>query len=85
MFILTQFIEREFMCLLLRWPHGQSTMGNQYDKTTYISQSNQISWYGLREFLSIRYITILTINSLTKNTKYISYKFVTLCIFTYYP
>ena len=43
LFILTQLIERELMCLLLRWPYGQSTIGSQYDKTTYISQSTQIS------------------------------------------
>ena len=43
MFILTELIESELLCLLLRWPYGQSTIGSQYDKTTYISQSTQIS------------------------------------------
>ena len=47
MYILTELIERELMCLVLRWPCGQSTIGSQYDKTTYISQSTQISWLGL--------------------------------------
>ena len=37
MFIVTDLIESELLCLLLRWPYGQSTMGSQYDKTTYMS------------------------------------------------
>ena len=41
------FIESELLCLLLRWPYGQSTIGSQCDKTTYISQSTKISWLGL--------------------------------------
>ena len=46
MFILTELIESELLCLLLRWPYGQSTIGSQYDKTTYISQSttNILTW-----------------------------------------
>ena len=47
MFILTQLIERELMCLLLRWPYGQSTIGSQYNKTTYISQRIPITRLGL--------------------------------------
>ena len=35
------------MCWLLKWPYGQSTIGSQYDKTTYISESTQISSLGL--------------------------------------
>ena len=31
------FIESELLCLLLRWPYGQSTIGSQYNKTAYIS------------------------------------------------
>ena len=46
-FIVTEIIESELLWLLLRWPYGQSTIGSQYDKTTYISQSTQISWLGL--------------------------------------
>ena len=53
MFILTELIESELLCLLLRWPYGQSTIGSQYDKTTYISQSTTniltwIKWEGRR-------------------------------------
>ena len=45
MFILTHLIERELMCLLLRWPYGQSTIGSQYDKTTYKSEyPNILTW-----------------------------------------
>ena len=46
MFIVTELIESELLCLLLRWPYGQSTIGSQYDKTTYISQSttNILTW-----------------------------------------
>ena len=46
MFIVTELIESELLCLLLRWPYGQSMIGSQYDKTTYISQSttNILTW-----------------------------------------
>ena len=46
MFIVTELIESELLCLLLRWPYSQSTIGSQYDKTTYISQSttNILTW-----------------------------------------
>ena len=46
MFIVTELIKSELLCLLLRWPYGQSTIGSQYDKTTYISQSttNILTW-----------------------------------------
>ena len=46
MFIVTELIESELLCLLLRWPYGQSTIGSEYDKTTYISQSttNILTW-----------------------------------------
>ena len=46
MVILTQLIERELICLLLIWPYGQSTIGSQYNKTTYINQSitNILTW-----------------------------------------
>ena len=37
----------KLMCWLLKWPYGQSTIGSQYDKTTYISESTQISSLGL--------------------------------------
>ena len=47
MFIVTEIIESELLWLLLKWPYGQSTIGSQYDKTTYISESTQISSLGL--------------------------------------
>ena len=46
MYIQTELIARELLCLVLRWPYGQSMIGSQYDKTTYISQSttNILTW-----------------------------------------
>ena len=49
MFIMTQLLQRELTCLLLRWPYDQSMISSQYEKTAYISQSTQLSGLGLSE------------------------------------
>ena len=43
---------KEFMCLLLRWPYGQSTIGSHYELTTFIqvrATKTILTWDGMGE------------------------------------
>ena len=43
---------KEFMCLLLSWPYGQSTIGSHYELTTFIqvrATKTILTWDGMGE------------------------------------
>ena len=52
MFIVTELIKSELLCLLLRWPYGQSTIGSHYELTPFIqvrATKTILTWDGMGE------------------------------------